>query len=498
LHDVRVSAQQQTVPAAGQVEGRRGLATRLSVGLEENGLPVVAVTAFAVALITHIRTTLDTDGWMGLLLGRVVAQHGLPSHDTLTIWAHGRTWVDQQWLAQRALYGLYQVGGLKLVLLVHIALVVLAVAAAATLARRLGGSPRSVTWIALPVFPALWPEAAVMRPQTFAYPLFVAVLWLLLEELRRPSRRVYLVLPLLVLWANLHGSVVVGAALVSAFALCEIAGSVWNRPRSLQPRALVLLAAPWLCVLTSPYATSLPPYYHVIFSSKFGTYVTEWGPTTLRLQQAPVFVLVFAGFWLLGRAGDRASTFEKLAFVGLTFLAFDAVRNCVWLALLSLVVLPRLLDALRAPVVEPGRLIRLLALTMFAGVAVATIAVAFKPPSWITQNYPPAAADTAAKAAGAHGRIFANESYADWLVFGHPQLAGRIAYDGRFELLSSHQLRSVAAFRSAVGDWRSTARDYRVLVLNNVDDAKPIAALLKARAARILARQGPVVVLRQR
>ena len=56
---------------------------------------------------------------MALLSGRVVAQHGLPSHDTLTVWAHGRTWVDQQWLAQLALYGLERLGGLPLVLLVH-------------------------------------------------------------------------------------------------------------------------------------------------------------------------------------------------------------------------------------------------------------------------------------------------------------------------------------------------------------------------------------------
>jgi hypothetical protein len=497
LQDVPVSAQQQTLSAPGQVATRRALATRISAGLEENGLPVVAVAAFAVALVTHIRTTLDTDGWMALLTGRVVAQHGLPSHDTLTVWAHGRNWVDQQWLAQRMLYGLYQLGGLKLVLLVHIALVVLAIAGAATLARRLGGSPRSVTWIALPVFPALWPEAAVMRPQTFAYVLFVAVLWLLLEELRSPSRRVYFVLPLLVLWANLHGSVVVGAALVSAFAVCEIAGSVWKSPRSLRLRSLALLAAPWPCVLASPYATSLPHYYHVIFSSKFGTYVTEWGPTTLALQQLPVYVLILAGFWLLGRAGDRTSAFEKLAFVGLSFLAFDAIRNCVWLALLALVVLPRLLDALRAPAVEPKRLNRLLAITMVFGVLVATLAVALKPKVWITQNFPAATANAAASAAGTNGRIFANERFADWLVFEHPKLAGRIAFDSRFELLTSSQLRSVAAFRDGLGNWRSTVRGYGVFVLDRQDDAHAIHALLTARLARVVKQQGPIVVLRR-
>ena len=493
-----MSAQQEAVLATTS-DGRRGsLAARISEGLEESGILVVAVSAFAIVLITQLRTALAADGWMALLSGRVVAQHGLPSHDTLTIWAHGHDWVDQQWLAQLVLYGLDRLGGLPLVLLVHAFLVSGALGGAAALARRLGGSARSATWVALPVLIAYWPEASIMRPQSFAYPLFVAVLWLLADELRQPSRRVYLVLPLLVLWANLHGSVVVGAALVSAFALAEIAGSLRTRPRTAGARSLVLLAAPWLCVLASPYATSLPHYYRLVFSSGFGSYVTEWAPTTLTLAHAPVYLLALGGFWLLGRTRGRASWFEKLAFVGISLLAFDAVRNGVWLALLSLGVLPRLLDELRAPAVEPKRLNRLLALAMLALVGVATLGVAFEPDSWFTQGYPAAAAKAAVTAAGAHGRVFANERYADWLVFEHPELAGRIAYDSRFELLTGRQLRSVTGFRNLIAGWRATVHGYSALVLDRIDDAQPIRALVRTKRARVVARRGRVVVLRQR
>jgi hypothetical protein len=436
---------------------------------------------------------------MALLSGRVVAQRGLPSHDTLTIWTHGRDWVDQQWLAQLMLYELERLGGLQLVMLVHAALVTLGLAGAAVLARRLGGSARSTTWVALPVLVAFWPGAVVMRPQSFAYPLFVAVLWLLLDDLRLQSRRVYLVLPLLVLWANLHGSVIVGSALVSGYALLDLAGSLWKKPRTVRPRSLILLIAPCLCMLASPYATSLPHYYRTIFSSSFGTYVTEWAPTTLTLVHAPIYLLALGGLWLLGRTRGQASVFEKLAFVGLSLLAFDAVRNAVWLALIALVVLPRLMDTLRSPAVEPKRMNRMLAIAMLAGVALATVVVTFQPASWFTkEQYPVGAENAAATAAGTHGRVFANERYADWLVFEHPQLAGRIAYDSRFELLTSRQLRSVTEFRNLVSGWPSTVRGYSVLVLDKVDDAEPIRALLRARAARVVLRQGPVVVLQRR
>jgi hypothetical protein len=249
----------------------------------------------------------------------------------------------------------------------------------------------------------------------------------------------------------------------------------------------------------SPYATSLPHYYRTIFSSSFGTYVTEWAPTTLTLVHAPIYLLALGGLWLLGRTRGQASVFEKLAFVGLSLLAFDAVRNAVWLALIALVVLPRLMDTLRSPAVEPKRMNRMLAIAMLAGVALATVVVTFQPASWFTkEQYPAGAENAAATAAGTHGRVFANERYADWLVFEHPQLAGRIAYDSRFELLTSRQLRSVTEFRNLVSGWPSTVRGYSVLVLDKVDDAEPIRALLRARAARVVLRQGPVVVLQRR
>src|SRR5205809_967223 len=92
--------------------------------------------------------------------------------------------------------------------------VVLALASTLALfARRAGASPRSVALVALlPLCVAPW--VLQLRTQTLALPLFVAVYGLLAADSRRPSLRVWLVFPLLVLWGNLHGSVVLGAMLV--------------------------------------------------------------------------------------------------------------------------------------------------------------------------------------------------------------------------------------------------------------------------------------------
>lgn len=480
------------MPAAVQARPRRR--ARAAELLEENGTLVLVVCAFAIVLTTHIPQGLAADGWMALLSGREIAQHGLPSHDVLTVWAHGRRWVDQQWLAQLVLYGLQRLGGLRLVMLVHAAFAAGGLAAAAVLTRRLGATARSATWICIPVLVAYYPEAVVMRPQSFTYVLFVAVLALLLLDRGTPSRRVYLVFPALMLWANLHGSVVVGAGLVSLYGVIGLI-----RPAGARVRFALLTVLPWACILASPYATELPSYYEkILVSAHFGRYVTEWRAATPGLSTAPLYLLVVVGAWLFGRVRGRASLFEVAVFFLTAAMAFQAVRNMAWFGLVSVIVLPRLLDGLRGKVDDPKRLNRMIATVALAGTLVTALGVAAENRAWFLPSYPPATADAAAAAAGAHGRVFANEAYADWLVWSHPSLGGRIAFDSRFELLSERQLQSIVEFRARVGNWQKVAAGYDVLVLDAAgDEKKVVRSLVRSGDAKQVAKHGGIAVLQR-
>jgi hypothetical protein len=410
----------------------------------------------------------------------------------LTVWAHGRRWVDQQWLAQLTLYGLQRLGGLRLVMLVHAAFAAGGLAAAAVLTRRLGATARSATWVCIPMLVAYYPEAVVMRPQSFTYVLFVAVLALLLLDGGAPSRRVFFVFPALILWANLHGSVVVGAALVSLYGVLGLIRGGEGRGRF---AALTVL--PWACILASPYAVELPSYYEkILVSAHFGRYVTEWRAATPGLSTAPLYLLVVVGAWLFGRVRGKASPFEVVAFFLTAAMAFQAVRNMAWFGLTAVVVLPRLLDGLRGKVDDPKRLNRLIATVALAGTFVTVLGVAAENRAWFLPSYPPATADAAATAAGPHGRIFANEAFADWLVWSHPSLAGRIAFDSRFELLTERQLQSIVEFRARVGDWQTIAAGYDVLVLDAAgDEQKVVRSLIRSGGAKQIAKHGGIAVL---
>jgi hypothetical protein len=96
-------------------------------------------------------------------------------------------------------------------------------------------------------------------------------------------------------------------------------------------------------------------------------------------------------------------------------------------------------------------------------------------------------------------RIFATESYADWLLFDDPQLAGRVAYDARLEILTRSELSRIVAFRTEHGiDWDRVTRGYGLLVLDPVSDAGAIKLLRRSKGTTVLFRNHSIVVLRRR
>jgi hypothetical protein len=197
-------------PVVAAFPGARG--SRALSALEANGLVVGAVAVVALLTIVLARAELIGDTWMMLLGGREVAQHGLPHHDTLFLWTHGRPWVDQQWLAQVFYYKAYVLGGARLVLIVNTLFVVAAAAIAFACARLRGASSRAVFLIAV-LLPLMSPWALQVRAQAPAQLLFAATFALLTLRGAITWTRVGLVIALLVIWANVHGTVVMGAGL---------------------------------------------------------------------------------------------------------------------------------------------------------------------------------------------------------------------------------------------------------------------------------------------
>jgi hypothetical protein len=449
--------------------------------LEEECFVVLVVAVFLAAVARMLAGLVVQDTWLALVDGRWIAQHGLPHVDRMAVWTNGVRWIDQQWLAHLALYGLVRAGGMRLLLAVGLGLAFLALGLAAYAARRAGGSARS-TALLVPVAIFCAPWLLQVRTQSFALPLFVAVYALLAADSRRPSRRVFLVLPLLVLWGNLHGSVALGAGLVAVHGVLA-----WRR------RALLALLAPATLVV-SPYGLHLVGYYKwMLVGSPLGDYVEEWKPATPSGITAVFFLVAFAAVFVLARHARAVSRFERAALPLLVLGGLLAVRNGVWLGLACAVSAPLILDAEWRPAIElTPPLRRLNAAMSSVAIAISTLIVAVtlaKPAASFERGWRSDGAAAAATAAGPAGRVLADDRHSDWLLWEHPELAGRLAYDVRFELFGRSRLAALQAFRNRGGP-TALADGYRVLTFASLRDARRFGG-------RIVYRSAGFVVVRQ-
>jgi hypothetical protein len=466
-----------------------------------NSLLLVLLALLATVLLAVAPQLLVADSWMTFVAGREIAQHGLPSHETLTVIAQGHRWTDQQWLAQIVFYGAERLGGMQLAVLLDVALVTATFALGIVVARRRGASARSTLIVA--VFAVLVaPWSWQLRAQALALPLFVAVLTLAAAEVRSPSRRTLLALPLVALWANLHGSVLVGAGVVSLAGLAGLAARLRRAGGAPGlPRALVLTVAPWACLIASPYGVHLVGYYRLmLFDSPVSKVISEW--------QAPkphgwylVFFLFAAATVVLAAWQRRRLGWYGLAILAVTFAgSLRSGRGIVWFTLAALVLMPAALDGALGDRDPPLR--RRLGVALggtFAAILVVTLAVvAARPLSWFESEWPeavPAAVARAAAEVDGPKAVFPSDMHGDWLLWKAPELRGRIAYDVRFELLTGSQLSSLVLYKSGRPGWQRAADGYRILVFDRSEGKRRPAAIEAEPGTRVLARSSTALVL---
>jgi hypothetical protein len=324
-------------------------------------------------------------------------------------------------------------------------------------------------------FPVLMaaPWTFTIRAQVFALPLYTGLIWLLASQARRPTHWVYVAVPLIVVWANIHGSAALAAMLVTLLGAIEL---VRSRGRSWL-RSGLLLVLPSLAVLATPFGPiDTARYYHLLLvDPPFGReLVTEWRRSDPGWDTVFFYVLAAIAVVVIYFGRRRLTAFD-LATLAFTFVgAVLAIRGIPWFALACLVLLPvalgRRLEGRSARV--PRRPDGFLSFGAVALLALVVVFAVARDDAWYKRNWPQAAASAVNGATQEPDvRVFATSRDADWLLFQIPDLRGRLAYDVRFEIYDGATFERIVRFRGEQGDdWRSLADGYEVVVFETDEE----------------------------
>jgi hypothetical protein len=202
--------------------------------------------------------------------------------------------------------------------------------------------------------------------------------------------------------------------------------------------------------------------------------------------------------------GRRRLTLFDGAVLALTFAGgVSAIRGIVWFALACMVFVPVAIGR-KLESKSPGEPRRGLNLAIATGVTVALLVVALslfmRDDSWFEEYWPREAVDAVAEELQPEDRVFASDRFSNWMLFGLPELRGRMAYDIRFELYDRAFFDRLQDYAFEDGeDWKSLADGYRIVIVDerkrsHTDDflAEPgVRVLYRNEDLTIVARPRP-------
>ena len=159
------------------------------------------------------RPTIDTDLWWHLANGKYITTFlSIPSTDLYSYTAIGHTWIVHEWLSDVFMYGIYSKLGMVGLIITASLILTFTFYLINKLLRQAGvGHNISVLLsIALAIASSFSWGA---RPQILNFCLLAVLCTLLLRYRTQPGKWVFWIVPLFILWANLHSGYLIGLAI---------------------------------------------------------------------------------------------------------------------------------------------------------------------------------------------------------------------------------------------------------------------------------------------
>jgi hypothetical protein len=299
-----------------------GLHARVAASTARVG-PLQLAVALGTAL-SAVAGTIGADSRWLAALGRIIVDRGKIPDGVPYASASSAGWHNVPVLAELILHGLTSFAGDRGLLVAQIVAVAAGLAILAWDLRRSGTDDLSGALVLLIVVVGALPALVVIRSQLFSILFFPALVALLRAEARVPSARLWLLLPLLALWSNLHGAVLVGLAVAGAYLVLE-------RARRQPLVAGAVFGGSVIAVCAPPALEHTPDYYLGVLHNEAARRGGQlWAPVSLT--SGVDWLLIAAAVSLVVMAfRARPKLWEMVVLAALAVLTIRTARSGVWL-----------------------------------------------------------------------------------------------------------------------------------------------------------------------
>ena len=292
----------------------------------------VALIFVGLAVLACLAPT-QSDTWWLLRAGQDSWRTGtVVLTDNYSHTAGGRLWSNHEWLTELIFYAAYRTGGLPLLTGFCAALMV----GAWMLAWRLAQGPFEARLLLFAGCLASAAASFAIRPQVFSMFLFAVTSVLLAEG------RTRWLIPMFILWTNLHGAVALGLVAVGAAWLAAVVS------RDRLSKLTWITAGCVIATMVSPLGWRIWPEMLASMERSRVNALREWQPPGYTVDLWPfwgfVVVLPLVTLWRWRSADRSARTLAAIALAVLP-LAVRSMRNVHIFLLAAMPALAGLLSA---------------------------------------------------------------------------------------------------------------------------------------------------------
>lgn len=295
------------------------------------GCALLGVAAF----FTGLSGTTATDFWWQARTGQLILENGaIPRHDPFSYTSGGERWYVHEWLTEVFFYLGYAHWGDWSLLAYRCGLTLLVAFLVFQRSRRHGAGDAAAMTATLAALMILR-NYADLRPQMVSYALLAGLLLLLDRQESLPPRRLLLALPAaFAVWANLHGGVVVGLAILWIWIAGAWAEAWWSGSRRWPATVTAAALASSLAALVNPIGWNIYLYpFRVLGHPDVLGYITEWFSPNFHNPAHRAFELLLiatpAVMILAPRRRGHPAASEVLVLAALAHAALYSQRNTV-------------------------------------------------------------------------------------------------------------------------------------------------------------------------